>query len=344
MEKSLTERRRGVSKPNIHVDLYRLLVRCRLVEEASYDLHREGLVPGTIHSSVGQEATVVGSVAPLRRSDMITGTHRGTSHLVAKGSELGPLIAELLGKRTGPCKGKGGSHHLADYSVGAIGESSIVGASVPIAVGAAWSAVTRGVDDVVVAFFGDGGANQGVVFEVMNMAALWRLPVIFLCENNGWAISTRTEHAAAGPSLFARAEGFGIPGMAVDGQDVMAVREIVSSAIERARAGDGPTFVEARTYRIMEHATGVDRLLGTHRDANEIAGWRERDPLKVSEAALLGGGLATDGELETIRRDEEERVQAAVAFAKASDDPDPAEAFDDLYATPLHPTTPSVSA
>ena len=266
-----------------------------------------GYIPGTVHTSIGQEAQVVGACMALKKGDHITGNHRSHGHPIGMGTPLDPLMAELVGKGTGVCKGKGGSLHLADYSVGSLGESGITGSSIPIAVGAGLSAQVLGEDRVAMCFFGDGAANQGVLYESLNLASAWKLPVIFLCENNHYALSTPA-HTVTGGRIVDRAAGFGLPGVRVEnGQEVMDVFEAVSEAASRARKGDGPTLVEVMTYRFREHSEGL-RINNDYRDADEKESWTSRDPIVLHRKWLVEQGIATESEMGAIQTEIEEEV------------------------------------
>lgn len=269
----------------------------------------------------------------LRSDDYMTGNHRSHGHPIGKGSSLGPLMAELLGKATGVCKGKGGSLHLADFSVGSLGESGIVGSSIPIATGAGLSAQVLGTDRVSLAFFGDGGGNQGGLYEALNLASIWKLPVIYLCENNQYALSTPAHTVTAG-KIADRATGFGIPGVRVEnGQDVLAVHEAASEAVERARVGEGPTLLEVVTYRYQEHSEGL-RLSTDYRDEEEREKWLARDPISSFRDVLIEQEVATDEELDALEQEVTEEVEEAARFAEESPEPEPETAFDDLYTDP----------
>ncbi|MCA9513239.1 MAG: thiamine pyrophosphate-dependent dehydrogenase E1 component subunit alpha, partial [Myxococcales bacterium] len=268
-------------------ELYRRMRRIRRFDEEALRLQREEhLVAGPLHPSLGQEAAVVGACAALRADDTMTGNHRSHGHPIAKGAALGPLLAELLGRRDGVCGGRGGSMHLADFAVGSLGESGIVGAGIPVAVGAALSARVRGDDAVCIAFFGDGASNQGAFHEALNLGAIWKLGVVFFCENNGYAATTPLAAGTSVADIAVRAAGYGMPGEIVDGQDVEAVLATTARAVARARAGEGPSLVEAKTYRYCEHAEGQG-IPGTYRTADEIARWRERDPLAIARTRLV---------------------------------------------------------
>ncbi|MGC0417821.1 thiamine pyrophosphate-dependent dehydrogenase E1 component subunit alpha [Embleya sp. AB8] len=309
---------------------YRMLRLIRSFEELALGLVKSGAIIGGIHPYIGQEAVAVGVCAALRPQDRITSTHRGHGHVLAKGAAPDRLLAELLGRTAGLNKGRGGSMHAADFSLGILGANGMVGAGGPIAVGAAWSARQAGEDRVAVAFFGDGALNQGVLLESFNLAAMWQLPVLFVCENNGYATTLPAATAVAG-SAIGRAAAFGIPAAEVDGMDTEAVRAAAAEAVERAAGGGGPGLLECRTYRFEGHHT-MERLMKLHyRTPEEIADWRSLDPLPRA-AALLPHGRAA--QLDTSVA---EQLAAAQQFALASEHPDPERAADHLYADGLRP-------
>lgn len=318
-------------------EAYRRMLRIRKFEEEGTRLFKAGKIPGAFHASIGQEAAIVGACMALRDDDMMTGTHRSHGHPIGKGAELQGLMAELMGRKTGICKGLGGSMHLADNSVGIVGESAIVGGGIPLATGCALSAKVRRTSQVALAFFGDGAVNQGTFHESINMAALWRLPVIYFCENNGYAITTSVERSHAQPSIAKRADAYGLPATVVDGQDVAAVYEATCRAVQRARRGDGPTLIEAKTYRFDEHNVG---LLVPHpyRPAEEVAEYKKhRDPLALFKRVLANQGVRDD-ELRAIEEAVSAEVAQAIRFAEASPAPDPATMFECLYSHPIgHP-------
>ena len=318
------------ASPEVMLEMQRRMLRIRLFDERAAKMVRRGLIPGTLHTSVGQEAQVVGACMALRPHDNMSGNHRSHGHPIGKGSALGPLMAELVGKAMGVCKGKGGSLHLADYAVGSLGESGITGSSIPIAAGAALSAQVLGEDRVALSFFGDGAANQGVLYESMNLSAIWKLPAIFLCENNLYALSTPA-HTVTGGRIVDRAQGFGMPGVRVeDGQDVLAVYDAVSAAVERARRGEGPTLIEVMTYRYREHAEGL-RLAVDYRDPAEREHWLSRDPIKLFRKVLIDRGIADEAAMAAMEADIAREVDDAVAFSDASPYPELKVAFEDLY-------------
>jgi TPP-dependent pyruvate/acetoin dehydrogenase alpha subunit len=316
------------------LEMQRRMLRIRRFDERASRMVKRGQIPGTVHTSIGQEAQVVGACMALGDEDYMTGNHRSHGHPIGKGSPLGPLMAELVGKATGVCQGKGGSLHLADFSVGSLGESGIVGSSIPIATGAALASKTLKNGRVALAFFGDGAANQGCLYEAMNLSSVWKLPVIFLCENNQYALSTPAHTVTAGV-IAERAPGFAMPGVRVeDGQDVLAVYEATSTAVERARRGDGPSLVEVVTYRFNEHSEGL-RLGTDYRDADERALWTARDPIVLFRQRLLDERVATAEELDAVEAEVSEEVEEAVRFTDESPYPDPSIAFADLYTEPI---------
>jgi pyruvate dehydrogenase E1 component alpha subunit len=313
----------------VKLEMQRRMLRIRAFDERASKMVKRGHIPGTVHTSIGQEAQVVGATMALSGNDYMTGNHRSHGHPIGKGSPLGPLMAELQGKSGGVCKGKGGSLHLADFAVGSLGESGIVGSSIPIAMGAALSSQVLGRDTVALAFFGDGAANQGVLYESMNMSGVWKLPVIFLCENNQYALSTPA-HTVTSGVIAERAAGFGIPGVRVeDGQDVLAVFEVVSAAVERARAGEGPTLIEVITYRYNEHSEGL-RLGTDYRPADEREAWLKKDPLVLFREHLIANGHTAE-DMDALEAEVLAEVDAAVEFAENSPWPDASAGFDDLY-------------
>jgi acetoin:2,6-dichlorophenolindophenol oxidoreductase subunit alpha len=325
-------------------EAYRRMLRIRKFEEEGTRLFKAGKIPGAFHASIGQEATIVGACMALRDDDSMTGTHRSHGHPIGKGAELKALMAELMGKQTGICKGRGGSMHLADNSVGIIGESAIVGGGIPLATGCGLSAKVRGREQVSLCFFGDGAVNQGTFHESLNMAALWQLPVVYLCENNGYAITTSVVRSHGQTNIALRAQGYGMPGLAVDGQDVRAVYQATSDAVMRARRGEGPTLIEARTYRFDEH--NVNLRVGSknpYRPPAEVEHYRaERDPISLFRRALLASAVE-ETELQTIEAEVAAAVAEAIRFADESPLPDPEALYDFLYVNPQsQPSRPKV--
>lgn len=318
----------------LQLETYRRMLRIRTFERTVEKLIKEGEVPGACHSSIGQEAAIVGACMALNDADYISGTHRSHGHPIGKGADVKPLLAEILGKADGVCKGRGGSMHLADSKVGSIGESAIIGGGIPIAAGAALSAQVRGTDQVALSFFGDGASNAGVLAETMNMASIWKLPVIFFCENNRYAATTPASDTHGQPDVALRATGYGIPGVIVDGQDVDAVYAVVATAVARARRGDGPTLIEAKTYRFDEHCVGLF-INGAYRAQTEVDFYRtERDPIVLYRAALLAGGR-TEAELDGVESEVRDALSEAVVFAKASPFPAPDSLHDYMYTNPI---------
>jgi pyruvate dehydrogenase E1 component alpha subunit len=302
------------------------MLRIRAFEAQANQLYLSAKMPGLTHLYIGEEAVAVGVCTALRRDDTITSTHRGHGHCIAKGADVRLMYCELLGKEEGYCRGKGGSMHIADHANGNLGANAIVGGSAGIATGAAFSAKALGSDRVSVCFFGEGALGQGLLYEVMNMAALWKLPVIYVCENNLYNEYTSFEDVTAG-SITARAEAFGIPSQVVDGQDVFAVYEAAAAAVERGRRGEGPSFVECKTYRYHGHHVGdVDRSY--YRSKDEEEQWaRERDPL-----LLVAARLCDDAAIERFRGQVEAEVAEAVAYALEAPYPDPSEVTEHVYA------------
>ena len=311
------------------IELYRKMRLIRRFEERVVELVNRDEIPGVTHEYVGQEAVATGVCIALRPDDVITSTHRGHGHILAKGGDPRRMMAELMGKATGYNGGRGGSMHIADLSLGIYGANGIVGAGAPIACGAALAAKLARSDRVAVAFFGDGGMNQGVVHEAMNLAAIWTLPVVFVCENNGYAISAPISQMAKVERLAERAAGYGMPGVTVDGMDVLAVHTAASQAVERARTGAGPTLLECRTYRFVGHFTAEKARGIKYRSDEEIARWRERDPLVTYPARLRQQGIADPGRVEA---EVEALLDEAVAFARHSPFPEAEEALDGMYA------------
>jgi len=312
-------------------EMYRRMRRIRIFEDKVEVMHRNGEIPGSCHTSQGQEGEIVGACMALRTDDYMIGNHRSHGHPIGKGAALGGLMAELLGRVTGVCRGKGGSMHLSDFSVGSLGETSIVGSGIPVAAGAALGAKMQGLDRVSLCFFGDGASNEGTFHEGINLAAIWHAPAIFLCENNGYGVSTPLSQTTLVANIADRAVSYGIPGVVVDGQDVLAVHSVVAAAVRRARAGEGPTLIEAKTYRYLEHAVNMGREFN-YRTEEEINRWRERDPIALFHARLTTESGFAESELLAIDRQAEEELSDAIAFAKASPYPEPSEAFTDVYA------------
>jgi TPP-dependent pyruvate/acetoin dehydrogenase alpha subunit len=310
------------------LDLYRKMVEIREVEEALIRLFAEGRMPGFIHSYIGEEATAVGVCAALRSDDYITSTHRGHGHILAKGGDLRRFMAEVFGRQTGYCGGKGGSMHIADFQIGILGANGVVGGGIPIAAGAACSSVLADQDRVAVSFFGDGAADIGVFHESLNLAAIWKLPVVFVCENNGYADFISTKDHMLIERISDRAAAYGIPGVSVDGNDVIAVHEAAREAVHRARAGEGPTLFEAVTYRWRGHYEGDPQ---PYRTDDEVARWRERDPIKRFEEQLLETEVLSGNDADAVRAEIKTAIEDAVEFAESSAMPEPSAALTDVY-------------
>jgi pyruvate dehydrogenase E1 component alpha subunit len=311
------------------VKMYRKMLEIRFFEEKVFGLYGQNLVPGTIHLYAGEEAVAVGVCSALSKDDYITSTHRGHGHCIAKGADLKRTMAEILGKKTGYCKGKGGSMHIADFSIGMLGATAVVGAGLPIAVGAGLSARLRKTGQVVACFFGEGASNQGTFHESINMASAWKLPVIFVCENNLYAMGTRQSRIMNIENIADRAVSYGIPGVSVDGNDVLAVYEAACVAVERARRGEGPTLIECKTYRQKGHSR-VDPA--KYRPREEVEGWLQRDPIKRLRHKLIQTVISTEAELQEIEKEVSSEIEDAVKFAVESTFPAPEEALEDVYA------------
>ena len=309
--------------------MYERMGLVREFEERLRTLVERGVPVGPVHFYTGQEAVAVGVCAALRSSDWIASTHRGHGHCIAKGVDVRAMMAELYGKTTGTNRGKGGSMHITDVRAGVLGVNPIVGMGTPHAVGAALSARVRGTDEVAVAFFGEGAASMGVVHEAMNLASIWTLPVIFVCENNGYAQATPVEYAVAADRIADRAAAYRMPGVTVDGQDVLAVWGAAEAAVGRARSGGGPSLVECLTYRYHGHHQGDDTL--RYRTAEEERAARERDCLRRGRELLLAQGFDA-AELDAADARNRERLDEAVAFAEAGPLPGPEELLADVYA------------
>ncbi|MEX0761971.1 MAG: thiamine pyrophosphate-dependent dehydrogenase E1 component subunit alpha [Dehalococcoidia bacterium] len=300
------------------------------------EVHSAGEFTGAAHPYIGEEAVAVGACAALNDTDYIAGNHRSHGHPLAKGGDVKRAMAELYGRKDGYCKGKGGSMHLADFSIGILGESGIVASSVPVATGAALAAKIGGKDFVSLVFFGDGASNQGACHESMNLAALWKLPVIFLCENNQFAVTTSYKDSVAVEHVSDRASAYNMPGVLVDGQDAIAMYEATTEAVRRARSGEGPSLIEGLTYRFEEHSLGLGRVRrGEYRTGDEIEQWRKRDPIVIHTDRLVAQGIATLEECEAVRDETMAEVDEAVEFARNSPFPDESELFEDMWATPI---------
>jgi len=317
----------GIARETL-VYMYRKMLEVRRFEEKVWDLFGRNLIPGTLHLYIGEEATAVGVCANLRVDDYITSTHRGHGHCIAKGADLKKMMAEILGKKTGYCKGKGGSMHVADATVGILGATAVVGSAIPIAVGAALSCKLRKSDRVVACFFGDGASNNGTFHESLNMAAIWKLPVIFVCENNMYAMGTRISNVTAIENIADRATGYGMPGVTVDGNDVVAVYKAAKDAVERARNGGGPTLIECKTYRHKGHSRFDP---AKYRPPEEVEEWMKRDPISRFKEKLIREGILTEEEADEIDREIIGLMDESAKFALESPFPKPEEALEDVF-------------
>ena len=313
------------------IDLYKMMVTIRLFEEKTQDLYARGSIPGLAHLYIGEEAVAAGVCAHLRREDYITSTHRGHGHVIAKGAELKYMMAELYGKRTGYCKGKGGSMHIADVDIGILGANGIAGGGIPIAVGAALSSKIRKTDQVTACFFGDGASNNGTFHEGLNFASVHHLPVVFICENNLYGISVSQKQHQAIQDISIRSVAYNMPGVTVDGNDVLAVYESCGKAIQRARTGEGPTLVECKTYRWRGHHEGDINQGGRYRTMEEVQEWMKKCPIKRFGEKLVGEKALDHKQIEQIYQDIGRKIDEAVEFANQSPFPDPKDLYEDVY-------------
>jgi len=309
--------------------IYKKMLEIRKFEKKLYSLFLTGVMPGTMHQYIGQEAIAVGVCENLREDDYITTTHRGHGHYLAKRAPLKELMAELFAKKTGCCRGMGGSMHIAKLSSGILGGGGIVGAGIPIACGAALSAKLRKKGQVVACFFGDGAVNTGAFHEGVNLAAVWKLPVIFVCENNFYAFSTPIKKVVAIENIAERAKGYGIPGVVVDGNDVLEVYEIANQAIKRARKGKGPTLIECKTYRYKGHARFDP---ATYRPREEVEEWLRKDPLHLYQKKLIKLGIINEKKIKEIEEEVKESIEEAIKFAEESPEPDIRNSLEYVYA------------
>jgi TPP-dependent pyruvate/acetoin dehydrogenase alpha subunit len=311
--------------------LYRTMVTIRAFESRLVELFNAGRIGGVLHVYIGEEACAAGVCAHLRPTDYLLTSHRGHGHVLAKGASMDRMMAELFARETGLCRARGGSMHIIDRSVGILGANAIVAANVPIATGAGLAAKMRGEGQVAVCFFGDGATNHGAFHEGVNLAALWNLPIVFVCENNLYAQFTPQRLHAKIEDLSARAVAYGIPGVQADGQDVLTVYEVARAAVERARGGGGPTLIELKTYRYTGHAIS-NPICAIGRSDEEVAAWKERDPIPAFARHLLSASVVAPADLSAIDGEAESKVDAAVAFAEASPPPSPQTALEDVYA------------
>ncbi len=309
--------------------MYERMLKIRHFEDRVRELFAAGEMPGFVHLYLGQEAVAVGACAALNDDDFITSTHRGHGHIIAKGGELSCMMAELYGKATGYNKGKGGSMHIAWPELGILGANGIVSAGIPIATGAGMSAKLRKSGQVAVCFFGDGASNEGTFHESLNIASAFDLPVVYVCENNLYAVSTRQSRVRKVEDIADRAVGYGMPGVVVDGNDVIAVYEAVNEAVERARAGEGPTLVECKTYRWRAHFEGE---VDTYRPPEEVAEWMKREPIAPYRRMLIEQGLLSEADAQAIEKSVLKELEEAVEFARQSPLPEPETAMEGLWA------------
>jgi acetoin:2,6-dichlorophenolindophenol oxidoreductase subunit alpha len=311
------------------VELLRQMLLSRHFDEKVNDLYAEGKVHGTAHFYVGQESVAVGAIAALKEGDVITSTHRGHGHAIAFGLDVDRMAAELLGHATGYCHGKGGSMHIADVTAGMLGANGIVGGSMGVACGAGWAFKRRGQDNVALCFFGEGAANEGIFHEALNLAAIWKLPVVFLCENNQYGMSMSVKRATAIENISDRACAYGMPGVTVAGAHLNEVYQATLEALERARAGEGPTLLEAITYRYLGHSKSDANL---YRTREEIQTWRKQDPIQLFATVLEEEGVLREDEWRKLDEEAKERIEEAFAKASKEPDPEPDSALEDVYA------------
>ena len=311
--------------------IYRIMNEIRFFEEKAYEFFAANKLRGSVHLYTGEEAIASSIVSQLSDEDYITSTHRGHGHGIAKSGDLKSAMAELMGKDTGFCHGRGGSMHIADLKKGNLGANAIVGGGIPIAVGGALAQSYLGTDNVTVTFFGDGASNQGTFHESINLASVWNLPIVFVCENNGFGISVPVKQSTSVKDISVRAKGYDIPGITVDGNDVYAIYEAAETAIKRARQGKGPTLIECKTYRWRGHWTGDPEVYRTKED---VKAWIEKDPIKRMKEKMLEDKIATEAQLEAIVNKAIADVEEAAAFAVASPEPDPKTVMDNVYYVP----------
>ena len=318
-----------MTSTDLQITLLKTMIRIRTFEERVRDLFAAGRLPGFVHLSIGQEAVAAGACCALDPDDYVFSTHRGHGHMIAKGADTSRMMAELYGKSTGSCKGKGGSMHIADASVGVLGANGVVAGGLTVAAGVGLSIRQRRSGQVCLCFFGDGAANRGPVHEAVNLAVIWKLPVIFLCENNGWASTTSHRYACAVGDLAVRAAGYGLQGIVADGMDAVSVYDAVKAAVANARSGGGPAFIEAKVVRWQGHYEGDPQ---GYRDKTEVDAGKAQDPIRRLGAALVTAGVLRDEDVAVFGRDAQEEINRAVAFGESSPLPTPEEALQDLFA------------
>ena len=314
---------------DVLLKMYFTMIKIRDFENAITDVYSRGLMNGLAHLYIGEEAIATGVCANVTSKDYAVSTHRGHGHLIAQGADLKKMMAEVLGRKDGYCKGKGGSMHIMDASKGILGAIGIVGAGIPIATGVAYSAKYRGMDQVAVSFFGDAASNQGTFHESINMAAAWKLPVVYVCENNLFGISVDLRKVTGNPNIADRAFGYGIPGVAIDGNDVLEVYQATHTAFTRARKGEGPTLIECKTYRHKGHHVGDPG--NAYRLKKELEAWKKRDPIKTFRGRLIKEKIISEKEIKILEKESRELIEKAVQFAENSPFPEPEEAYQDLF-------------
>jgi pyruvate dehydrogenase E1 component alpha subunit len=329
----LKQEKQNYSK-ELLLDIYEVMKQIRLFEETAFRFFQENKLRGSVHLCIGQEAICSSIIALLNADDYITSTHRGHGHGIAKSRDLKSAFSELMGKETGFCHGRGGSMHICDLAKGNLGANAIVGGGLPIAVGGALAQKMRKTDRVTVSFFGDGASNQGTFHESLNLASVWKLPCIFVCENNGFGISVPVSQSTSVKDIADRASGYAMPGHVVDGNDVIAVLDVFSECLARARKGEGPSLIEAKTYRWKGHWTGDPEV---YRTREEVAAWMEKCPIKRLHAYLLDNKIAAEGELKAIDDRAQAEVEEAAQFALDAPEPAPANVMDGMYVEGAYP-------
>ena len=317
-----------LSPARLH-DLLHQMMLIRAFEESSEQLYLQGMIHGTMHLSIGQEGSAAGACAALRPTDYILSTHRGHGHCIAKGARVDQMMAEFFGKESGYCRGRGGSMHMADVDTGNLGANGIVAGGVPMAAGVGLSIQMQRQDRVALVFFGDGATNEGAFHESLNFSAIWNLPVIYFCENNQYAMSMAITRASKIEKLSDRAAAYGIPGVTIDGNDLLAVYRATREAVERARSGGGPTLIEARTYRWKGHSKSDKQR---YRTKEEVKEWQERDPIARLAQKMIEASILTEDDLAKLQARVEQEIAEAIEFAKASPEPDPATILEGVYA------------
>lgn len=316
-------------QPDLVIDMLKKMYEIRFFEETVDDLFARGLVHGTMHLSVGQEASAVGSIYALNNEDYILSTHRGHGHCIAKGADINLMMAEFMGKETGYCRGRGGSMHIADMEGRNLGANGVVGGGIPLAVGVGLSLKMRRSGEIVMGFFGDGAANQGCFHEALNMAAIWSLPIVYVCENNQYGMSMSTRRALSIERIAQRADAYGMPGVTVDGNDVLEVYEAARKAVEMARSGEGPILLECVTYRWKGHSKSDQEL---YRTKEELQAWKKKDPIARFRKLLVSEGVITKEEVATIEEEANRTIAAALEYAQSSPEPDVDTILEGVYA------------